>query len=150
MQLIVRNHGPLILATNYWETPAAKAGKILLSLNAGAFRVLLPPAAEPALADMTTAKGCCVSRGPWPDAGLADALEVLFDDGTPDPFALHLSVQSCDRLPLDTDTASEWVLTVWTRPRRERPHLALQRPCRYRLSPRLPDLRPWSQGQEGP
>jgi hypothetical protein len=146
--LRIDNHGPLVVASNYWDLPAEKAGKVLVSLNAGAFRLLIPESAEPAIADMRTARECVVSRGPWPAAGLADAFEVLFDDGTDDPFALHLSPESFDRVPADEDAAKEWVLSAWTRPRRGRPHKALERPCWYRRSARLPDLRP--RGAEAP
>ena len=38
--LVVENDGPEIVATNYWELPAAAAGKFLVSVNAGAFRLL--------------------------------------------------------------------------------------------------------------
>lgn len=144
--LTIENHGPLILASNFWDLPAALAGKFLVSPNAGAFRVLVPPAAEPSLPDMLAAQGCAVSRGPWPQARLGDALEILFDDGTADPFALHLSPESFDRLPAPEDVGREWVLTCWTRPRRGKPHKALDRPCRYRLARSLPDLRPWTEG----
>lgn len=140
--LRVENHGPLILATNFWDLPEAKLGKVLVSLNAGAFRILLPASAEPTLDDMRTAKECIVSRGPWPAQGLPDAMEILFDDGTDGPFALHLSPQSFDRLPIDDDAAKEWILSVWTRPRRGRPHKALERPCWYRRVPSIPWLKP--------
>lgn len=140
--LRIENHGPLITATNFWDLPEAALGKVLVSLNAGAFRVLLPPAAEPDLTDMRLGSECVVSRGPWPQAGLSDAMEILFDDGTSEPFAMCLSPPSFDRLPADSDAGREWVLTVWTRPRRGKPHLALQRPCWYRRVPRIPWPRP--------
>lgn len=147
MVLRIQSHGPLILASNFWEGPAAAAGLCYLSLNAGAFRLLLPASQEGFLGDMRAAKGCAISRAPWPAGRAADALEVLFDDDTPGPFALHLPVHpdNLDRLPLPVDVATEWVLSVWTQPRRGRPHKALERPCRYRLSPSLPDLRPWGE-----
>lgn len=144
--LEIRNHGPLIVATNFWDLPAAKAGKLFVSTNAGAFRVLVPASQEGLVTEMKTAAGCALSRGPWPAMKLTDAFEVLFDDGTPDPFALHLAPESFDRLPTAEDVAGEWVLSVWTRPRRgDRPHKAFERPCRYRMSPSLPDLRPWTE-----
>jgi hypothetical protein len=140
--LKIENHGPLITATNYWDLPPARGEVCYLSLNAGAFRLLLRPEAEPCLADMRTGKECIVSRGPWPQAGLADGLEVLFDDGTDSPFALHLQIESADRVPPDSDQGKEWVLSVWTRQRPGRPHLALQRPCWYRRVPSIPWLKP--------
>lgn len=145
MKLEVRNHGPLILSTNYWDTPECKLGRYLVSINAGAFRLLLPDVYESALEDMKTAKGVAVSRGPWAAQRLTDAFEFLFDDGTDSPYALHSSPEAFDRLPTDADAAGEWVFSVWTRPRRGKPHKALERPCRYRRSPQIPDLRPWEE-----
>lgn len=141
--LEIKNHGPLILSSNYWDLPAAKAGKILVSCNAGAFRVLLPATQEGFIPDMTSARGCAVSRGPWPEKRLDDAFEVLFDDGTSNPFALHLARESFDRIPEAADAASQWVLTVWTG-RRGKPRMVLERPCHYRLAKAIPDLRPWT------
>lgn len=141
--LRIENHGPLITATNFWDLPEARLGKVIVSCNAGAFRVLLPVQHEPALADMATAGECLVSRGPWPAQRLADAFEILFDDGTADPFALHLSPESfAGTTPIPADAGKEWLLTVWTRPRRGKPHKALERPCWYRVVPRIPWLKP--------
>ena len=140
--LRIENHGPLIVATNYWDLPEERLGKVLVSPNAGAFRVLLPRVAEPSLEDMKAGRECLVSRGPCPGMGLPDATEILFDDGTNSPFALHLSVAAWTTLPDPADVAKEWVLTAWTAPRRGKPHKALERPCWYRLSDLLPDLRP--------
>jgi hypothetical protein len=144
--LRVENDGPRILSTNYWGSDLERAGKLYVSLNAGAFRVLVPATMEFGVSEMATGKGVAVSRGPWPVMRLPDAFEVLWDDGTPDPFALHLSPESFDSLPAPGDVGGEWVCTVWTHPRGDdRPRLVLKRPCRYRLSKRLPDLRPWNE-----
>ncbi len=140
--LAVQNHGPLIVASNYWTLPAARAGRVLISINAGAFRLLIPASQEPMIADMLTAKEILVTRAPWPEAGLLDAFEVLFDDRTDDPFALHLSPASFDRVPEDADIAIPWLFTAWTAPRRGRPHKALERACWYRRAPSIPWLRP--------
>lgn len=139
----IQNHGPLILSSNYWELPEAVAGKFLVSLNAGAFRLLIPANQEGLIPELQTAKGVAISRGPWPAQGLADAFEVLFDDGTSSPYALHCTPESFDRLPTAENVAGEWIFTAWTQPRRGKPRCVLERPCRYRLSPKIPDLRPW-------
>lgn len=139
----IDNDGPLIVSTNYWETDLATAGNVYLSLNAGSFRLLIPPGVEPSLADMRTGKLVVFSRGPWPSQRLDDAIEVLFDDDTDDPFAFHLSLTSCDRVPLDSDAAKEWRFTAWTQPRRGVVHQALERPARYRRVASLPYLKPW-------
>jgi hypothetical protein len=141
--LFIKNHGGLIVETNYWQLPRDRGELLRVSINAGAFRLLLRPEAEAAIADMRTARECVVSRGPWPGAGLADALEILFDDASADPFALHLQVESFDRVPPDSDAGREWLLSVWTRPRRgDAPHKALERIAFYRRVPSIPWLRP--------
>jgi hypothetical protein len=144
--LTVENDGSLVLASNFWGSEYDRAGTFIVSTNAGAFRLLVPQSHEGSVIDMAAGKGVAVSRGPWPDAGLADAFEVLFDDGTSDAFALHLSPESFDRPPAAGDVAGEWAFTAWLAPLAGGgPRLALGRPCRYRLSERLPDLRPWGQ-----
>lgn len=140
--LVIENHGPLMLRTNFWGSEIERAGKLYVSINAGAFRLLVPRSQEPILSDLRTGKSVVISRGPWPWAGLADALEILFDDGTETPFALHLSPESFDRLPLDSDAGREWLFAVWTAPRRGRPHKAIERPAFYRRVPQIPWLKP--------
>ena len=147
MLLTISNHGPLITATNYWRTDAATAGKLYCSINAGAFRLLVPPLLETIIPDLATGREAVISRGPWPAGGQADALEILLDDGTANPWSCHLDTRSIDRLPLDSDAGKAWVFTVWTRPRRmgDRPHKALERKAYYRRVEVLPWLKPWGQ-----
>jgi hypothetical protein len=142
--LIVKNDGPLIVQSNFWELPKCAMGKLVVSRNAGAFRILLPPVHEPALPDMAAAKLVILSRGPWRQAGLSDGVEILFDDDTSSPFALHLEIGTFDRLPIDTEEVGKLrTLTVWTQPRRGVPHKALERPARWRRVPHIPWLEPW-------
>jgi hypothetical protein len=143
--LLIQNDGPKIAATNYWDLDVARQGKALVSANAGCFRLLLPPAFEPALPDMRTGIEVVVSRGPWPDMGLTDAFEIMFDDGSESPFCIHLVPAAFDRLPTDGNIAHEWTFAVWMRGPGGEPHLALERPCRYRRVPRLP----WTRPREG-
>ena len=42
--ITVQNHGALILQSSYWESDLAQGGKVFCSVNAGAIRILLPPA----------------------------------------------------------------------------------------------------------
>jgi hypothetical protein len=139
--LQIENHGPLLIASNFWGTEMERAGKFYLSINAGAFRLLVPRGQEPAVTEMATAQEVVVSRGPWPAEGRDEGIELLFEDGSDAPFCLHLSIESLDRLPLAEDAGREWVFTAWTAPRRGRPHKALERPCWYRLVPKIPWLR---------
>ncbi len=136
--LRIENHGPLLIASNFWEPPEGYEEKFFLSLNGGAFRLLVPRSQEPAVSEMATAREVIVSRGPWPAVGRDDGIELLFDDGSDTPYALHFSIETLDRLPLDTDVGREWIFSAWTAPRRRGPHKSLERPCWYRRVARIP------------
>lgn len=144
--LRIDNHGPLVTGTNFFASDLARAGRVYLSTNAGAFRLLVPPALEGIVSEMAAGTVAVISRGPWPAERLPDALEVMLDDGTGAPWSCHLDPGSLDRMPLDADAGREWVFTVWTRPRRagSRPHKALERPAFYRRAESLPYLLPYS------
>jgi hypothetical protein len=145
----ISNHGPLIIQTNFWDSELAQAGKLWVSVNGGAIRVLLPPQLYGALADMRQAKECVLSRGPWDPrrtAGLHDPLEgieIMWDDGSDAPYALHLTPASFDMLPAEPDAGREWVLTVWTA-KDGKPHKSLERICHWRRVISIPWLKPWS------
>lgn len=141
--ITVSNHGPLILATNYWESEYAAAGKVFCSVNAGAIRVLLPPSSYPWLADMRTAKYCVLSRGPWWQGLSREAVEIMWEDGSDSPFALHLTSDSFDLLPGEPDPGREWVCSVWTQ-KDGRPQKSLEHICHWRRVPKIPCLAPWT------
>lgn len=144
MLLTIANHGPLITSTNFFASDHAKNGKLYLSVNAGAVRLLVPPACESAIPDMAAATEVVVSRGPWPAAKGGDSLELLFEDGTDSPFSVHLDSNSFDRLPPAEDAGREWVCTVWVAHRGDVPRRAIEKPCWYRVVSRLPWLKPRS------
>jgi hypothetical protein len=84
-----------------------------------------------------------VSRGPWPEKNLPDAIEVLFDDGTDAPYALQMSLELVDRMLSDSDRDRQgqpprWKFAAWTRD-----GIQLELPCRYRLVKRIPWLKPF-------
>ncbi len=136
----IRNDGDLIAATNYWQTPYAAKGMAYLSINAGAFRLLLPPAMESSLKEMAGARSVIVSRGPWSEAGQAEAVEVLFEDDGPSPFVMLLGKGQCDRFPPEKDSGREDLeCTVWT----EEAKMRLRFPARYRIVRKIPCLAPW-------
>ncbi len=137
------NHGPLIVSTDFWESEWEREGKLYVSCNGGAFRLLLPSRYEVDVIEMATAKEVIVSRGPWKSAGLTDGFELLFDDGSESPYSLHLHPDSFDRFPTAENAEREWVFTAWTKPRRGRPHKALERVARYRIVDEIPCLKPW-------
>lgn len=136
----IYSKGAEVVSTNYWRTEHAEKGYFYLSLNAGCFRLLVPEPNRAMLTEMRTAREVIVSRGPWPEQGRTDALEILFEDGTNRPFALHLGVEQVDRLPLATDVDKpgqppRWKFAAWTPEGNQ-----LELPCRYRIVSRIPCL----------
>ncbi len=140
--LRIENHGALIVSTNYWDMEIERAGKVFCSTNAGAIRLLLPRSMRPILNALRTAEYVIVSRGPWVRMGLAEAVEILFEDHTNEPFALHLSPEAFDLLPAEPTSGQEWTLSVWDI-KKGRPHKALERRCFWRRVALLPCLEPW-------
>lgn len=143
--LQISNHGPLITRTNYWGSEHERAGKIIASVNAGAVRLLIPRKHAEIIGDLRTAKQVIISRGPWPAERVDDAVELLFDDGTLNPFAFHLSANSfADFLPGPPKPGQEWIVSVWVQ-KKMKPHKALERPAKWRRVDKLPDLSSWSE-----
>lgn len=132
------NTGPRIKETNYWDSEHARLGLFYLSWNAGAGRVLVPDSRKPMLADLKGASEVLVSRGPWADQGGRDALELLWEDGSDNPFCLHLVAEQCDRLIPETDQGGGFVIAAWTRN-----GIQGEWPGRYRVVPEIPFLRAW-------
>ena len=144
----ISNHGPLISSTNYFDSELALAGKLFVSVNAGAIRVLLPPSRYGELADMRAATECVLSRGPWTMVALhdppeEDGIEIMWDDGSDAPYCLQLTPESFDLLPGEPEPGREWILTVWTA-KDGAPHKAIERRCHWRRVPSIPWLKPWS------
>jgi hypothetical protein len=138
--LTIKNNEQEIIETNFWRTEYARRGVFYLSANAGAFRLLVPQAHESALAEFRTAKEVVISRGPWTAQGGRDALEILFDDGSDDPYALHLDAKQLDRIPATDDAGKDFVFTAWTWA--GKPICAFRHECYYRIVPSLPWLKP--------
>jgi hypothetical protein len=139
--ITTENHGPLIVASSYWGSDVEAAGKLWASCNAGAIRLMLPRSARELIQEMRTGKTVILSRGPWPEQRLAEAVEIMFDDGSDNPYCLHLSPESFDLLPAEPPADQGWVLSVWDF-KKGKPHKALERPCHWRRVPRLPWLKP--------
>jgi len=114
--LMIENDGQLIKKTNYFESELARAGKFFLSMNAGAFRLLIPESLENAIKnEIKLAKSFIIVRGPWHQMHIKDALELIFDDKSDEPFSLQLTEKSLDRWPNAGDEGKEFVLTIWVK-----------------------------------
>ena len=136
--LEIHNKGQAIASTNYWDSEHAKAGYFYLSWNAGAGRLLVPDSQKAMLREMKDAREVIISRGPWLDHGGREALELLWEDGSNNPFCIHLVAEQIDRLIPDTDQGGGFVVTAWTRG-----GLKGRWPGRYRVVPAIPCLEPW-------
>lgn len=141
----IDNAGTDILSTDYWDTEHAARGLLYLSINAGAFRLLVPPVQAAMIAELRTMRidGAAVTRGRW--EGRYDCVEVLLDDGSDSPWACHMTPESLDRLPPDDEIGRVVQLAVWTRGNDGKPQKVLQQVCTYRRAKVLPDLRPWKE-----
>lgn len=147
MIIEISNSGPLIVSTNYWQSELCAKGMCCLSLNARAFRLLLPEALEEAIPDMATGKIAIISR---PRNPCRYDLEIMLDDGSESPYAIHLSAGQVINWPTrEDDGRDDLEFTVWTKPRRDGgPHQALRRPAAYRSVPSIPCLRPLKESRK--
>ena len=134
----IANRGQAIASTNYWDMEHAKAGLIFLSWNAGAGRVLIPDVQKPLLRQMKGAKSVIVSGGPWPDRGGRDAWELMWEDYSEAPFAIHLLAEQSDRLLAETDLGKGFTISVWTRG-----GMKGRWPGRYRRVDQIPYMQAW-------
>ena len=134
----VINDGQRIVETNYFDSPHAKAGYCFLTWNAGAARLLLPDSMAASIKDMQGAMYVVVSRGPWLAQGKRDALELLFEDSSDNPYCIHLVTEQTDRMLPEDNQGGGFVVTVWTRQ-----GVQLQLPGKYRTVAAIPCLDPW-------
>ena len=136
--LTVANNGPEIIGTNYFRGEYAANGYYCLSMNAGVFRLMMPDSRRKDITKMQTARDIVVSCGCLSERDKADAIEILFHDGSNNPFALLLSVEQLDRLPDDDADGSAEMLIYGSGL-----EVLLRQVCHYRLAKRLPCLRPY-------
>jgi hypothetical protein len=113
--LRIENDGAEIIETNFFDSDLAKKGGCYLSTNACAFRLLVPDSRLGFLSDMRTAREVLVTRGAWPAMKQSEAMEILFEDDTNEPFMLILGAPQVERFPTPEDEGRELPFTVWTR-----------------------------------
>jgi hypothetical protein len=143
MLIQVSNHGPLITSTDYFSSELAQRGLVFCSVNAGAIRILLPRERWPDLNDMRQSKYCVLSRGPWPGERKPEAIEIMFEDHSGSPYALHLTPESFDMLPAEPPPGREWICTAWIE-KDGAPHKSLERICHWRRVDKIPCMRAWT------
>lgn len=101
----IANDGQDITSTNYWTTPHAARGLVYLSGNAGAWRLLVPPAAAAMLPEMRTGQRAIIE----PSVSTPGCWDIVFDDGTATPFSIAIDKRQVD-WAMQPGRA---VLTVW-------------------------------------
>lgn len=111
--ITIANDGAAVVSSNYWTSDYARAGKLFASTNAGAVRLLLPPDYSELVREVRGAEYAVLSRGPWPEAGLNEAVEIMWEDNSDSPYALHLSKESFDLLPAEPEPGKEWIVSTW-------------------------------------
>ena len=133
----IENDGQNIISTNYFETTAAKLGYVFLSINAGAFRLLVPDEmAKKLVSEIATAQEVIVTRGAWEAQGGIDAFEIMFEDNSDEPYALFISTQQAHTLPHESDCGKRRLFTVWN----SKGKIA-DLPGWYRIESRIPCLK---------
>jgi hypothetical protein len=113
------NNGSDIVSTTYWDSEHANIGLCYLSGNAGAWRLLVPEAAEGLLTEMRTGTRATIE----PSIRVPEAWDVVFEDGTEAPFSLTIDKRQVDRA-VETGT---WRLLVVTQR-----GVTLELPCSVR------------------
>lgn len=140
----VRNDGEQLVGTNYFDTPPAKAGYPFVSINAAAFRVLVPPSCEAWIDEMRRSEYLIATQGLWrpsPGESPREAIELLFEDQSDSPFVMYVVAEQVDRMPSRRDSGrADLHALVYT----AGPTLALRMPARFRTHASLPYCRPWS------
>src|SRR5262249_50192974 len=132
--ILTENDGADVVSSSYWGSECDRAGEAYCSVSAGCVRVLLPTGSGLAK-ELPGAQYAILSRGPWPDAGLAEGVEVLFEDHSNNPFVLHLPATSFDVLPGEP-AAGQRRRGAWG----PGPPRAAPLPCHWRRVPRIPWL----------
>ena len=133
--ITISNNGQAIAETNYFDTEHARRGYFYLSTNAGCTRLLVPDSQIAAIPEFKTAKYVILSRGPWPDQGRPEGIELLFEDFSDSPYAIHMLPEQCDMLP---DGKGKWMFAVWTREGRQ-----FKCPLKIRKVDEIPFLKKW-------
>ncbi len=142
MILQIKNNGAEIVSTTYWDSDHAKHGLFYLTINSGAFRVLVPDCRFEMLADIINTQYVVITRGPCPSISASDAYEIMFEDESNSPYAIHISAKQCDRTPTSADVNKKFICSVWHRSGK-----AYQWDCYYRTAKKLPCMKPYTKGR---
>jgi hypothetical protein len=136
--LAFANRGQDILSTNYWQSDWATSGLLFLSVNSGAFRLLIPPNARHCIPEMKRgAKHIVLSLG---QKSGRMSIELLFEDKTSTPYVVYIETKACDRVFAQNDVGKEWIASVWDCENGQ-PHKCFELPAYCQVVNRLPWLK---------
>jgi hypothetical protein len=133
--LVIMNKGSLIKETNFWETDHNKHGLLFMSVSAGHIRLLLPDEYAHITSEIQTGHYAVLSKGKWSGYN-RDGIEIMFEDYTVTPFAIHLSIEQTDMIPKDDE---RWRISVYTK----NDGKVIEKACKVRTVKEIPCLRPW-------
>lgn len=143
--MYIKNNEKNIESTDYWRAQPAQAGKFFFSFNANSCRVLFPRIEKSVLQDMKAAHSITLSLGPAPLMGGRMAYEILFDDGTFNPYALHTTLEASDRIISQHEDGNALEISIWTEKRKGKSLKTVcvfRRKGRFRVVSEIPCMEP--------
>lgn len=132
----IGNDGPVITSTNYWESNYNQQGVLFFSLNAGAFRLLLPGGNVVGEKEILTAKQIVIFLGPG--FGRHQIFEIMFDDNSDNPYCLLFGTELADRLPDAKDNKKRFRFIVY----KKGLQVVMDTTCYFRMVSKIPCLKP--------
>ncbi len=112
--ITVGNRGQLISQTNFWSTQFAREGFCYLTWNAGAARLLVPWPHTKDVPEMIAAQFAVISFGVWSEQNNQETFEILFEDGSDEPYVFFLAAGQSDRRLPANEAGTNLVLSIWT------------------------------------
>lgn len=141
MHLIIHNNEKEIRETNYWETEYAAKRYFYLSINAGCVRLLIPENLSPmAIKDMRSFKQIVLSFLKPYITTEGQTIELMFDDKSNSPFAIHMNNAQIDRFLSKIEPGTVAHFIAYTKGLVK----IIDTKCGIRLVNEIPCLKPWS------
>ena len=103
-------------------------------------RLLVPDSQKSQVREMRSSKYVIITSGILRDQDGIEAVELLFEDKSDEPFVLLISAFQCDRLLSADDNGVSFNFSVWTRG-----GMKLLIPARFRYGHTLPCLKAWGE-----
>lgn len=138
---VEENDGTELVASNYWGSDMAQKGFFFLSINAGAFRLLVPENQEKLIEEFKTGEYSIISKGPNLESlNFLNPFtcELLFEDHTITPYMLWINASQVSRYLLDEDDGKKFKLSVWTKGCNK----VLEMDAYFRVVNRMPYMKP--------